>query len=280
MKTQRKFLSNKVIHRLFWLLFVLLGCLPLSIFAQHNAANPRILVLIPEQIIRRIVPDPAAETEIQRALIQAGFRVVDLQQTERLHAREKAAILLKQDDSITLSDLALRIEADVLITGEAFAEELAVGPLRQSGMTSYRARLELKAIDLSNGQIFYADAMTVSQAGIGDLTTGKAALQKAAEEIQEQVTERLRAWSQGEVRNARQFVLKISNVTSYQKLNALSAKLNLSPKITNVEILQFDSTIATVEIAFNGAIHELAALLESNGLRITNQNAGELRATF
>src|SRR5690554_6211442 len=43
----------------------------------YRANDPRIMVVIPEEHLRRLVPDPAAETEVIRRLVDAGFRLVD-----------------------------------------------------------------------------------------------------------------------------------------------------------------------------------------------------------
>lgn len=69
-------------------------------------------VLIPEAILRRPVPDPAAETEIMRALIEAGYRVVDPGQQQRNAERN----LLRGQDLNALPDLQTRLNADYLVT--------------------------------------------------------------------------------------------------------------------------------------------------------------------
>jgi hypothetical protein len=235
-------------------------------------------VLISEQIVRRSAPDPAAETELQRALIQNGFRIVDLGQSEKLDAREW---LLNANRSRGLStadilQLATRFRADVLVTGEAFAEEVPAPPeLARNGFKVYSARLEVKVLDLATAQVITSGAYTANAIGLSDLVTGKAALENAARKAALDVPGKLANWASG-----RAYAVRLDNVPSYAALNNLIARLKNAANVTTVTSRQFDSVGAALEVQFTGPPENLAALLETLGLEVTGLSSGEVRAVF
>lgn len=108
---------------------------------DHPLKGKRVMVVIPEFHIRRRIPDPAGETEIKRMLQREGFRIVDQAQTEVVEARE-AAIRGDKAGRDELVAIANRLGADVLITGEAFSEEIA----NRGPIAVCRARIEIKVI--------------------------------------------------------------------------------------------------------------------------------------
>ena len=254
-----------------WLIFVLVQ---LSlVFAQNS--DPHIIVLIPEEVLLRPVPDPAAETEIMRALINEGYRVVDLPQVERLKERDaiKGSFTSEQ-----LVDLRSRLNADVLVTGEAFSEEDTV----ISGINFFQARLEVKAIDLATGQVFYSEAFTGPGKNVTPSVAAKDALQTVGAKAGEVLPERLRKWidASGTV-SSRAYVVKISNVPSFSDYNNLLKNLRNISDVNDATSRQFDTASGVVEVKFSGSQEDLAVILEESlGLTITGISAGEIRANF
>lgn len=105
---------------------------------------PKVRVSIPEQHLSSPVPDPAAQTEIQKLLQDLGFQVVD----------EGAA--------------------DYVITGEAFSE--AAG--RRGNFVSCRARVEVKASAAGEDGI-WVDRQVRTSLDTAEHIAGKNALQDA-----------------------------------------------------------------------------------------------------
>ena len=64
----------------------------------YRANDPRVMVVIPEEHLRRPVPDPAAETEIIRRLVDVGFRLVDQTQVAKVRDSE----ILRQAWPVTM----------------------------------------------------------------------------------------------------------------------------------------------------------------------------------
>ncbi|MDO4264136.1 MAG: hypothetical protein Q4C67_08050 [Deinococcus sp.] len=239
-----------------------------------QVAQARISVLIPEEIIRRYVPDPAAETEIMRALIEAGYRVVD-PGTQKRNAERN---LLRGQDLNAIPDLRTRLNADYLVTGEAFAEEY--GAVSQ-GVRGYTARLEVKVIDLASGQIVYSKAFQGSGVGATDAVAGKTALMNVGRMAGRELPGLLNEALQGKSSVAqRAYVLRILTPASFTEVNALAARLKAQPGIGDVMIRSVDSSGALLEIVSAESAPALAARLETLGLAVSGLTGNEISVRF
>lgn len=151
-----------------------------------TAACPTICVMIPEHVIIRLiptpVPDPAAETAIINAFLQYGFNVVDPNQIRAIrYATEDWAARAKNGDAAAIAYLSSQFAADILIVGEAFAEEDEQPG--QLTMQAARARVELRAIETATGRILAAESFHTGGVDLGLNTAAKRALQRAGERI-------------------------------------------------------------------------------------------------
>lgn len=237
--------------------------------------DPRVIVVIPEWILRRTVPDPAAQTEVTRALVNAGYRVVDDVQTRALADRE--AFRSGQLDPAALAELRTRFRADVLVTGEAFAEEKG----NVLGQRGYTARLELKFVDLATGQVFFSDAYTGTGLGATDSVAGKTALQNTARLASPNLPGALLRWLAGNgAVAARTFTVRLLGAPSFTAYNNAVAALRALSGVRGAVSRQFDTANSIVEIEFDGSPEELAALLETAGMSVRALTAGEITATF
>lgn len=141
-----------------------------------------IMVVVTETHITHWVPDPAAETEIIKTLVDHGYIVVDQEQFGINLYNDIARKLNEGDDDGALK-LAMKAGAKVLIKGQAFSEWAG---REESGMISCRARVETRAVQTADAKILAAaDAV----AGAIDMTediAGKLALKKAGQDVAEQ----------------------------------------------------------------------------------------------
>lgn len=236
-------------------------------------AQLRFAVLIPEEVLRRPVPDPAAETEIMRALVQGGFRVVDPTQQERNSARN----LLRSPSAQAARDLQTRLQADYLITGEAFAEEHGA----VSGLRGYTARLEVKVVDLASGQIVHAQAFQGSGVGLTDALAGKTALMNVGRAAGAQLPALLvRALGEAPQTARRALVLRIAGDPTFSQVSGLLTRLGAQPGVGDTVIRNVDAGGAVLEVQFGGSVAELGLLLERLGLTVTGLTGNELTARF
>ena len=119
-----------------------------------DQSRPSVLVEVTERHIGQPTIDPAAATELMWLCDALGFPVIDSKEGDRS-------------------------DAEVWITGEAFSEFAA----RHGDLVSVRARVELKAVQRSSGQVLAADRQTTVRVDLSEQTAAKLALQEAAAEI-------------------------------------------------------------------------------------------------
>lgn len=142
----------------------------------------RIAVVIPESIIRRSAPDPAAETELGRALVRAEHTLVVLSPEDYQRVAQSAKMAAGNDAPLN-QELLTKYSLDYLLVGEAFSEEntTVLPELRSVGMTSFTARLEYHLMLLKENRIALTDGLESSSYGIAPLVAGKRALQRVAQ---------------------------------------------------------------------------------------------------
>jgi len=149
---------------------------------------PTICVIIPETVtIHRIphqIPDPAAETAIIHNFLEYGFHMVDQNQIRVIRYSQVVANAINGQQAALL-ELSDRFAADILILGEAFAEETeTAGELT---LQSARARIELRAVEAATGRILAADALHTGGIDLTMDTAAKKALERAGEKISSQL---------------------------------------------------------------------------------------------
>lgn len=123
-------------------------------------ALPTLTISIPEQHIGPAVVDPAAETEIGLIFSQAGFTLLNGEAAAR---------------------------ADYRISGEAFSE----AGLRRGNLVSCRARVEIKVVPRSGGQITLVDRQTTVAVDTAEHVAAKNALQEAGAALAERIADKL-----------------------------------------------------------------------------------------
>lgn len=238
-----------------------------------QVAQARFAVLIPEVILRRPTPDPAAETEIMRAMIASGFRIVD-PGTQKRNAERN---LLRGQDFSALPDLQTRLNADYLVTGEAFAEEYGAVA---GGMRGYTARLEVKVIDLASGQVVFSDAFQAGAAGMTDALAGKTALMNVGKLAGQKLPALLNEVLQGQTAAAqRAFMVRILTPASFSQVNSLAKKLKTSGA-KDVMVRSVDAGGALLEVVADGGAADVAALLEAQGLTVSGLTGNEISVRY
>lgn len=115
---------------------------------------PSIFISIPEEHLSRRIPDPAAQTEIQKTLQEVGFQLVD---------NESAA--------------------QATITGEAFSELGA----RHANLVSCRARIEVIVKRNAKGDTIRVERETSVAADLSENIAAKSALQRGGTTLAERL---------------------------------------------------------------------------------------------
>ncbi len=149
----------------------------------------RVMVVIPETHLQRIrIPDPAAETEIVRRLVEAGFSVVD-QASVRALRYTPLALQAAEGDMDAIRQLGKRFGVDILIVGEAFSQLTGRTPIRDevlkttTELVSCRARVEVRAVRVDTLEVVAAEGAHASGAEATEELASKKALQIAGASI-------------------------------------------------------------------------------------------------
>lgn len=135
-----------------------------------EASLPKVFVCISEEVIGVEVPDPAAQTELQRILSKLGFEVVkdtsgELKKWAEAYAAEGGKTAPPKGMSV-----------DVFLIGEGFSQFAA----RTGDLVSARARVELEALDPRTGAVLASERETASAVDLAEQIAAKTALQETA----------------------------------------------------------------------------------------------------
>ena len=148
---------------------------------------PRVSVEIYDEYIGVSDIDSAAKREIIFILRECGFVVVQ-QSREVLSAWARSYL---EDSSIELPQHLERV--DVILVGEAFSEFAA----RTGSLVSSKARVELRAIDISSGRILASSRKTETAVDLSERIAARTALQNATLDVAfKLIPEMLDSWQQ------------------------------------------------------------------------------------
>ena len=229
--------------------------------------NPKIAVYIPEQHLRNRVPNSAAETEVVKAFLDAGF-------TNMIEASPRMARVnvnnygwsLKSLYDISAEDMrkaARFFDADILIMGEAFTEGVGdVGKNLPGNPTtnarSCRARVEGKLYLANTGQIIATDGKYASGVDVSEAIASKKALAAAGKLLGEYFVDKI--LSQSPSRQGIELVVKGSDFT---KINMVQTALGKVAGVKSVNLSKYEDGVGTFSIMYAGAPHTLFTALQA-----------------
>jgi len=219
--------------------------------------QPKIMVVIPEthiRTVRRKIPDPAAETEIIRKLLDYGFRVVDQEQIALIRDSDQVKQALRGDDKAAVA-IGLEYGADVIIVGEAFSEYLQDLP---GNLVSSRARVEARAVKTDTGEIIAAHGFHASGVDGTEFLSGKKALMNAANDMVKYFVKKFATLRTD-------FILAqiVVSGTNYTQLKTLNSVLEDSPQVAAVQASNLTQGVAKLEVRFRGTIDELGDFISN-----------------
>lgn len=209
------------------------------------SGNPRIMVVIPETLLTRPhVPDPAGETELVLQLIKAKFRVIESSDVAKIRYDDSMGRVVKESDISAMKAIGAKYQCDILIAGEAFADEVA--PV-VSEMITARARIEAKAFVVDTGEILAAGGEEAGASDISPAIAGKTALKKAAEKLARTLVPEIRDAITSENKTIN---IVITDLYGASQLDALEAGLKKIASVQSVQRRNFDATVgvATLDV--------------------------------
>ncbi len=254
-----------------------LAAIGLLMIRKHR---PRVMIVIPEQNLGKRVSNPAGETEIIKRFLEKGFKVVDQSQVSKIRDNDKIKAAIEGDTKLAVK-IGLQYGAEVIIVGEAFSE-----PLGNSiaGILSSRARIDARAIKTDSAEIITADGKQASGLDITEVVAGKKAIQQAATELADYLTEQILTKWNDEVTNINSVELAINGIT-FAQLTELKSHLSKSFRaVKGVHQRSFTGGRAVVEIDLKGDVQALADELAQKTFKgftveVTDFSAGRIEAS-
>ncbi len=220
-------------------------------FIHSFAHKPRIMVMIPEQHLQRVIPDPAGETEVIRKFVEKDFWVVDQNQVKQIRQNDMAK-RAAQGDNDAAAALGRQFQADIIIVGEGFSQVAETEGL--GGLISCRARLEARAIRVDTGRIIAAHGIHAPGLELTEELASKKSLAQAGGKVADyMIGEIIRKWVLS-VSQGTSVTLKLTNVTFKQLASLEKAMREQIRSVQQFHRRHFDlaGKIAEIEIDLKG----------------------------
>lgn len=220
--------------------------------------NPRIAVYIPETNLGSQITNPAGETAVIKAFVDAGFTNM-IAASPRLQVSDpnglawyaKPVVQMNTED---MRNAARFFDADILIIGEASSECTGdVGrflPGHQvTNALSCKARADAKMYIARTGQILAADGKSGAGVDASETIASKKALAAAGKQLGEFFAEKLIETGSG---NRQGFELVVQG-SGFSKVNLVQSALIKVSGIKNINLLQYENGKATFSFLYGGA---------------------------
>lgn len=164
---------------------------------MSRKGKPRLMVLVDEKNMDThyytwAVDMNTTETELMNALLEKGFQFVDKEVAMRKIQKDMVLAALEGDESAA-AKIGAQTGAEVLLIGKAYSKAASGGPsvLRQAGMVSCQASINLRAVRADDGTVLATSGQQAAAAHIDQLTGGTMALQRAARQIAGDISDKI-----------------------------------------------------------------------------------------
>ncbi|MFC1521555.1 hypothetical protein ACFL6Y_04020 [Elusimicrobiota bacterium] len=216
---------------------------------KHSPISyPRVAVLINETMPVKTedegdaISSYSAEPIIQ-ALFGMGFKVIDPEAVRAAKAYEKLNNL--EEDSSVIAELGAKLNAEILIYGEALTSPIEISNEDLGGLKSYRSTVSIKAVRVQTGELL--ETATANGSGIDATDEAAAAksLQTAGEELGRKISRTLpkRLLSDTSI------TLTIEGLADFNTLENIKKTLASMPGIDDIYLRAFEERSATLEIS-------------------------------
>jgi hypothetical protein len=231
---------------------------------------PEVLISIPEYHISRTtrVTSPAAETQFITSFNNQHFKVLDKKQAEKAWKDDVLYKLEKEEDITAAASLAFKSGADILVIGEAFSEKGATTSTSTGGINTNiytsAARVDIKVIKASNGQILLADSETAKGADTADNIAGKKAIDAAALKLSQRIsTQLVSIWNDPRNRTI-EIIVSAPNkgFTLKEAEKFRKALVKDVTGVTEVVLREFTEGAAPMEVSYSGDAQGLSSAVD------------------
>jgi len=250
-------MSKRYLKASLILVIVLLVLAPLS-YGVTEKEEPTIMVIIPEIIIEHSTPDPAVETAIINKLVEKDFKVIDEKQIDKIRDKKETKCALEGNEECIMN-LASKFKADIMVLGEAFAEDTGT----TQGLQTVRARAEIRIVRSKNAVILGSKGVQVGASDLALRIAGKKGLQRAGKKVSQYVVNQLaEEVGRESIMTGGDKIVEVSPI-SFSELSDIKNTLRKVESVSNFEVKNFSaqSGQAKLDIDTSSSAYELAELL-------------------
>lgn len=227
--------------------------------------KPRVMVIVNEKNMGNpywgwSVDMNTSENAIMSELMDKGFPFVD-RDVAMQKVKKDAVLAAINGDVSAARSIATQTGAEVLILGKAFSKAASGGPavLRQAGMVSCQATINLRAVRADDGSVLATAMKQAAAAHVDQLTGGTLALERAAKMAADELADKIVARWQKEVSSGTTVNLRLMGVETFSDLIKFK---NLLPVIVRgvqrVYQRDFTNHTAVLELEVKGSANKVA----------------------
>jgi hypothetical protein len=204
----------------------------LGLLRQPSVGNPRVALLLQEWIGEKNVTGGEASRAMTQGLLDRGFQVVEL-----------PASIDRSEDPTEIAKTMSRGQAELLVAGLARAQSLGYGQKAFGGLSSYRASISCRVLEVGTGEVLTTVSETASGLeGTPDIAAGKALAQVGQmgavdmADLPRQLADRAHV------------SINISGITSFDALGNFEKSLSADPGVKDLYLRSFDQAVGQASL--------------------------------
>ncbi|OGR83359.1 MAG: hypothetical protein A2902_01100 [Elusimicrobia bacterium RIFCSPLOWO2_01_FULL_64_13] len=219
----------------------------LDVMKMPALGNPRVAVLMDETIQGSEEQTTAASDALTQVLLEKGYKMVDRTELAAIRVAEATRELLSGDSQEALKPIVQKLNAEVVITGEAKSSLLTAQGL--GGLVSYRGSMTGKALKAQTGEIL----ATVNVQGSGLDATREAAALKAMAAIGAGAGKEFSEKIAKELARRSTVLVTVRGIPGIDRLGQIKDALARAPGIGEIYMRSFSGSSAEIEVKLNSA---------------------------
>ena len=247
----------------------------------RKKANPRVMVIVYSQEQSSEYWDVSlegnrhVENQVESGLLEKGFQLVDAAQVNQ---RRELESMLAQGDPSRANRLAKDFGAEILIDGEVRRSFVDRRTIFGRPTRFFSNEVRLKALETDTGRLLFSGFRAPPPSGAGALQP----LETATDELLDEMVEGIMKQWRKDVFQASTYQLNISNI-SFGQLTKLKEEMKGIRGIQRVQLRNYQSGHALLEVLYQGPLQELAEKVHKTGsaaMEITGLQANTIDITY
>ncbi|MCB9497496.1 MAG: hypothetical protein H6686_11475 [Fibrobacteria bacterium] len=237
--------------------------------------NPRIAVLVTEQVMGKLKVDGVVEAKVIEAFRSREFEVVEASAELRTQRASQIA-LATGGDAKAAAELGAELGAEVVILGTATATEsdMSENPyFKNTGMKSSGGTVVLKAVEVTTSAILANQNGDAAMVNPNPDVAGSKALEKAAALVLEKkgfIDQILKTW-RNQVNNGTVLRVRVRNIPNYAAAQVIQEEL----KVDAVQVVRrkLADGVLFLDVTWRGTADDFCAAVDGKKV---NKNRNKL----